>query len=299
MIPSIDDIQVFCQVVDTGSFTAAGEALGRSKGAVSKAVSRLEADLGVRLLHRTTRRQTLTDAGERFQARAAPVLEELAGAMREAREQADRPSGHLRVSAPAFFGSEILSRLVGGFRERYPDITLELRCSNRFVDLVAERFDAAIRIAAPEDSSLVMRKLADIPMVFCASPDYLDRHGRPDAPADLSQHHCLIYTGSARPREWLALDAEGQTHRIAVNGPIHTNDDATLRQAAIDGIGICRMPKLFLGDALDDGRLVQIWPDGRAPAVTLAVVYPSRRELPAKVRAWIDFLVDWQQQSPG
>lgn len=296
MTPSIDDVQVFCQVVETGSFTAAGEALDRSKGAVSKAVSRLEASLSVRLLHRTTRRQTLTDAGERFYARATPVLEELFDATREVREQADRPSGVLRVSAPAFFGSEILSKLVGQFHERYPDITLELRCSNRFVDLVAERFDAAIRISAPEDSSLVMRKLADIPMVFCAAPSYLERNGKPETPADLSQHQCLIYTGSARPREWLVLDSDSEPHTVAVNGPIHTNDDATLRQAAIEGLGIVRMPKLFLRDALADGRLVQIWPEDAAPAATLGVVYPSRRELPAKVRVWIDSLVEWHRK---
>jgi len=120
-------------------------------------------------------------------------------------------------------------------------------------------------------------------MVFCASSAYLKQHGHPEAPANLSNHHCLIYTGSARPREWQALDP---------NGPLHTNGDATLRQAAIEGVGIVRMPRLFLNDALEDGRLVQIWPDDRAPAVTLGVVYPSRRELPAKVRAWIDFLVE-------
>lgn len=287
---------VYCRVVETGSFTAAGESLLLSKGAVSKAVSRLEAALGSRLLHRTTRRQTLTEAGAAFHARAAQAIDELEEAAREVSEHADRPRGHLRISAPAFFGAEILSQHVGDFRKRFPDITLELAHSNRFVDLVAERFDAAIRISAPMDSTLVMRKLAEVPMVFCASPAYLKRRGRPAAPEDLRGHDCIIYTGSAKPHEWTALDADGQPVSVAVDGGLHTNDDHTLRQAAIDGCGIVRMPRLFLRDAIAGGELEQIWPDSAAPAVTLAVVYPSRRELPAKVRTFVDFLVECRQQ---
>ncbi len=289
---SINDVVVFCRVVEAGSFTAAGESLALSKGAVSKVVSRLEAALGVRLLHRTTRRQTLTEAGERFHARAARMIEELNEAIDEVREHADRPHGHLRVSLPGFFGAELLSRSVGEFRRRFPEITLELVHSNRFVDLVAERFDAAIRISAPVDSLLVMRKLAEVPMVFCASPSYLERRGRPGTPEELRDHDCLIYTGSAKPHEWIALDEDGAQVSVAVDGGLHTNDDHTLRQAAIDGCGIVRMPRLFLEDAIARGVLVPIWPDDRAPPVTLAVVYPSRRELPGKVRAFVDFLAE-------
>jgi len=261
-------------------------------------VSRLEASLGVRLLHRTTRRQTLTEAGERFHARAMRVIEELDEAAREVGEHADRPRGHLRVSAPSFFGAEILSHHIGDFRCRYPEITMELVHSNRFVDLVAERFDAAVRISAPVDSSLVMRKLAEVPMVFCAAPSYLERHGRPQTPSDLREHDCIIYTGSAKPREWVAFDGDGQRLTVAVDGGLHTNDDHTLRQAAIDGCGIVRMPRLFLTDQIETGSLEQIWPDAAAPSVTLGVVYSSRRELPGKVRAFVDFLVEqrgrWQ-----
>lgn len=293
---SIDDIEVFCRVVDAGSFTAAAEQLERSKGAVSKAVSRLEAALGARLLHRTTRRQTLTEAGQAFYTRARRALDALDEAAREVGEHADRPRGHLRISAPTFFGAEILSRHIGAFRRRYPDITLELVHSNRFVDLVEERFDAAIRMSAPVDSSLVMRKLAEVPMAFCASPAYLERHGRPAIPEELREHDCLIYTRSARPHEWIMFSAGGQRLSVAVDGRLHTNDDHTLRQAAIDGCGIVRMPKLFLADAIAHGDLVQIWPDDAAPPVTLAVVYPSRRDLPRKVRAFVDFLVECRGQ---
>lgn len=293
---SVGDMVVFCRVVEMGSFTAAGERLSLSKGAVSKAVSRLEADLGVRLLHRTTRRQTLTEAGEAFHARASRAVEELEEAAREVGEHADRPRGHLRISAPTFFGAEILSRHLGDFRRRFPDITLEVVHSNRFVDLVSERFDAALRISAPVDSSLVMRRLAEIPMVFCAAPDYIRRRGRPAVPQDLRKHDCLVYTGSAKPHEWAAFDGDGQRIAVAVDGGLHTNDDHTLRRAAIDGCGIVRMPRLFLRDAIARGALEQLWPDAAAPPVTLAVVYPSRRELPAKVRAFVDFLVECRGQ---
>lgn len=293
---SIDDIEVFCRVVEAGSFTAAAERMERSKGAVSKAVGRLEASLGVRLLHRTTRRQTLTEAGASFHARARRALEALEEAAREVVEHADRPRGHLRISAPTFFGAEILSRHIGEFRRRYPDITLETVHSNRFVDLVEERFDAAIRMSAPVDSSLVMRKLAEVPMVFCASPAYLELHGRPEIPEDLREHDCLIYTRSARPHEWIVYSAGGQRLSVAVDGRLLTDDDHTLRQAAIDGCGIVRMPKLFLADAIAQGELIQIWPDEAAPPVTLAVVYPSRQDLPRKVRAIVDFLVECRGQ---
>lgn len=296
---SLDDVVAFCRVVETGAFTAAADALGLSKGAVSKAVSRLETRLGVRLLHRTTRRQTLTEAGQQFFARAGRVVGELEEAAREVSEHAGRPRGHLRISAPEFFGAEILSRHLGEFRRRYPDITLEIKHANRFVDLVEERFDAAIRISAPVDSSLVMRKLAEIPMVFCASPEYLLRRGRPETPVDLRDHDCLIYTGSTRPKEWQVLDADGLPEAIAVDGGLHTNNDHTLRQVALDGGGIVRMPRLFLADDLRDGRLVQLWPDGIALPVTLAAVYPSGRDLPRKVRAFIDFLVECRGEWRG
>lgn len=293
---SIDDVAVFCRVVETGSFTAAADGLERSKGAVSKAVSRLETHLGARLLHRTTRRQTLTEAGQSFYARASRVIEELEEAARDVGEHAERPRGHLRISAPTFFGAEILSHHLGEFRRRYPDITLEIVQVNRFVDLVEERFDAAIRMSAPSDSSLVMRRLAEVPVVFCAAPSYLEQHGRPKIPEDLRSHECLIYTEMAKPHEWLVVTAGGQRLSVAVDGSLHTNDDHTLRRAAIDGCGIVRMPRLFLADAIESGELIQIWPDEAAPPVTLAVVYPSRRELPRKVRAFVDYLVECRGQ---
>lgn len=286
------DTAVFVRVVEEGSFTAAAEALELSKGAVSKYVSRLEARLGARLLNRTTRRLTLTEAGEVLYRRASRALAELSDAEQEVSEHAGRPRGQLRVSAPAFYGAEILSRHLSEFHRRYPDISLELSLENRLVDLVEERFDVAVRMSAPKDSSLVMRKLADIPVVMCASPDYLRRHGKPQVPEDLRNHECLIYTLSPRPHEWIFFSKAGQRFAVTVRGSFRFNDDHAQRQAALDGLGILRMPKLFLDDAIERGELVQLFPDEASPNVTLAVVYPSRHELPTKVRVFVDYLAE-------
>lgn len=288
----ISDAAVFIRVVDAGGFTAAARDLELSKGAVSKYVGRLESRLGTRLLHRTTRRLSLTEAGERFYRRAQAALAELSDAEREAADHSGTPRGHLRVSAPSFYGAEILARHLKGFRERYPDISLELVLENRLVNLVEERFDVAIRLSAPKDSSLVMRRLADIPLVVCAAPDYLHRHGKPATPRELPDHECLLYLLMSRPREWVFVDESGAHRAVEVRGSLATNDDHALRRAALDGQGILRMPSLFLREAIGRGELVQLWPDDACPAVTLAAVYPSRRELPRKVRAFVDFVTE-------
>lgn len=284
------DTQVFVRVVEEGSFTAAADVLGLSKSAVSKYVSRLEGRLGARLLNRTTRRLTLTEVGEAFYGRASRALAALREAEAEVAEHAGRPRGHLRVSAPTLYGSEVLSRHLCSFRERYPEISLELLLENRLVDLVSERVDVAVRMSAPQDSSLVMRRVAEIPIVTCASPGYIERHGRPRIPADLREHDCIIYTLMSRIHEWLYYDDEGRPYAVPVRGHFHTNGDQAMRQAGLDGFGILRMPKLFVQESVDEGRLVQLWPDDAGPGVTLAAVYPSRRELPPKVRVFVDFV---------
>lgn len=198
----ISDAAVFVRVVEEGTFTAAAASLDLSKGAVSKYVSRLEESLGARLLNRTTRSLTLTEAGKDYYERAARALAELREAAEEVTEHAGSPRGHLRVAAPPFYASEILARHLCEFHRQFPDITLELLLENRLIDLVEQRVDVAIRMSAPEDSTLVMRKFADVPLVVCASPGYIERAGRPLVPRDLSAHQCLIYTVSPRPHQW-------------------------------------------------------------------------------------------------
>lgn len=288
----ISDAAVFVRVVEEGSFTAAAASLDLSKGAVSKYVSRLEASVGVRLLNRTTRSLTLTEAGSEFFARASRALAELNEAAEEAGEYAGSPRGNLRVAAPPFYAAEILSPQLHEFHRQYPDITIELLLDNRLIDLVEKRVDVAVRMSAPEDSSLIMRKIADIPMVECASPAYLERHGLPASPHELGEHACLIYTVSARPRQWTFFDKNGAPYSVSVRGPFELDDDHTMRQLAFDGLGIIRMPKLFLQDAIDEGRLVPLWPEDMSSKVTFATLYPSRSGLTAKARAFIDFVFD-------
>ncbi len=289
---SLSDAAVFVRVVEEGSFTAAANSLGLSKGAVSKYVSRLEASLGARLLNRTTRSLTLTEVGRDFHERASRAIQELQEAAEEVSERVGSPRGHLRVAAPPFYASEILSPHLHVFHDRYPDITVELMLDNRLIDLIQDRVDVAIRMSAPEDSSLVMRKIADIPFVECASPAYIERHGRPESPHDLTQHACLIYTVSARPHQWHFVKDDGNIYSVAVRGAFELNDDHTMRQLAFDGLGIIRMPVLFLQDAIDEGRLVPLWSEGISTSVTFAAMYPSRAGLPAKVRSFIDFVFE-------
>lgn len=289
---AISDTAVFLRVVEEGSFTAAAGALELSKGAVSKYVSRLETALGARLLNRTTRRLTLTEAGRAYYDRASRALADLREAAEEVSEKAGSPRGHLRVAAPPFYAAEILSRRLCEFHRRFPDITVELLLDNRLVDLIEERVDVAVRMSAPQDSSLVMRKIADIPLVVCASPAYVERHGRPSAPGELSDHQCLIYTVPARAHQWTFVDPDGRHYSVTVRGRFELNDDHTMRQLAFDGLGIVRMPRLFVQDALDQGRLIQLWPDEVSPQVTFAAFYPSRSGLPSKARAFVDFLLE-------
>lgn len=288
----IADAAVFVRVVEDGSFTAAAASLDLSKGAVSKYVSRLEAGLGARLLNRTTRSLTLTEAGADFYTRASRALAELREAAEEAGEYAGSPRGHLRVAAPPFYASEILSPRLHEFHRRFPDITVELLLDNRLIDLVEKRVDVAVRMSAPEDSSLVMRKIADIPLMECASPAYIERHGRPQSPRELSEHACLIYTASPRPHQWLFYGEDGQPYSVSVRGFFELDGDHTMRQLAFDGLGIIRMPKLFLQDAIDRGCLVPLWPEDISAKVTFAALYPSRSGLTAKARAFIDFVFE-------
>lgn len=240
--------------------------------------------------HRTTRRLSLTEAGEGFYRRASRALAELDDAEREVAQHAEQPRGQLRISAPTYYGAEMLSRRLVEFQRRFPELGIDLVLDNRLVDLVEERFDAAIRLAAPVDSSLVMRRLMDVPMATCASPAYLQQHGRPAEPGELGDHECLIYTLDPRPDQWGYVREDGTPYTVQVRGKLRVNDDHVLRRAALDGVGIVRMPRPFLQDALDGGELIQLWPDDRGISLTLAVVYPSRHELPAKTRAFVDFM---------
>lgn len=287
---TFSDITVFVQVVDRGSFTAAAEALELSKGAVSKYVSRLETRLGARLLNRTTRRLTLTEAGTVLYERARHALADISAAQTEVMELSGTPRGQLRVTAPAYFGAAFLAPEVGAFLQRFPQIELDLDLDNRIVDLVKERFDVAIRITALVSSSLVARRLAAVRIVTVASPAYLKRAGIPATPGDLREHSCLHYTLDRSPGEWHYQQGRDRAISVPVRGRLRCNNDQALKQAALDGIGVARSPELFVAPELAAGRLVRLLADFEPPPELLCAVFPARANLAPKVRVFVDFL---------
>ncbi len=290
---NIADISVFVRVVELGSFTRAADALEISKALVSKCIGRLERRLGARLLHRTTRRLTLTEAGETLFRRSAAALGELNEAEREVGQLSGEPRGKLRISAPTYLGSVTLGPLLREFRARYPEVSIDLELDDRLVDLVQERFDVAIRMSNMTDSSIVSRRLAPCPIVIVASPVYLKKRGNPKTLEDLQTHDCLTYSVARVPNEWRLRAPRGRWVTVVVNGCIRCNNDFVLKQAALDGLGIGLFPEFFVERELAEGRLVALLKDYELPRFNIQAVYASRHHLPAKVRAFIDFLAEY------
>jgi DNA-binding transcriptional LysR family regulator len=286
------DLAVFVRVVELGSFTRAADALEISKAVVSKYVNRLEQRLGARLLHRTTRRLTLTEPGEVLYRRSLGALAELAEAENDVAQFTGAPRGVLRVSAPTYFGSVTLAPALKDFRARHPDVTLDLDLDDRIVDLVKERFDLAVRIAPLGDSSLVARRLAPCPLVVVGSPAYFARRGVPNAPADLREHDCLSYSLSRAPNEWRFRPPRGRWIAVTIRSALRCNNDFALKQAALDGLGIAMFPSFFAERELADGRLQAVLAGYDTGDLSINIVYASRRHPPPKVRAFVDFLVE-------
>jgi DNA-binding transcriptional LysR family regulator len=289
---SLADIAVFVRVVELGSFTRAADALELSKAAVSKQVSRLEQRLGARLLHRTTRRLTLTEAGAALHRRSAGALAELGEAEREVAQLTGAPRGLLRVTAPVYFGSVSLAPHLKDFRARYPDITLEIDLDDRRVDLVKERFDVAVRISEMTDSSLIARRLAPCPLLVVGSPAYFRRQGVPRVPADLRAHNALTYSLARQPNEWRLRPRRSRWVGVTVTSTLRCNNDFVLKQAALDGLGLGMFPSFFVERELADGRLQQVLADCETSAASINAVYATRRQLLPKVRAFLDFLAE-------
>lgn len=289
MSGTIAEIPVFVAVVEAGSFTTAAKKLGVTKSAVSRRVSDLEETLGARLLHRTTRRLSLTEAGERYLEHARRALLE-AQAAEDAASQLQRvPRGRLRINAPMSFGRLHIAPAIPAFLRRYPDIEIELTMDDRVVDLVEGGFDLAIRSGLLPDSSLVARKVAVSRTVLCASPKYLDRRSAPVSPEQLLKHNCILYTYFRDANEWTFM-RDNRRQSVRVSGNYQANNGEALHEAVLQGIGIGRSPTFIAGPDLATGRLVPVLPDYTMPSQDIYVVWPERRHLPAKVRAFVDFL---------
>ena len=286
---NLTGMAVFAAVVEAKSFSAAAGRLGMSKSAVSKQISRLEDRLGARLLNRTTRRLSLTEVGETFYGHCVRVLQEADAAEQAVSELSDEPRGRLRINAPTSFGIIHLARAVPDFMARYPELRIDLSLTDRFVDLVDEGFDVAIRITQMADSSLIARRLAPCRHVVVASPDYLATIGPPETPADLSHHNCLRYTLHGQESHW-RFDGPGGPADIAVEGSFGSDNGEMLMAAAEAGLGVLMVPTFIAAEALRHGRLKPVLGAYQMPDTGINAVFPHRRHLSPKVRAFVDFL---------
>jgi DNA-binding transcriptional LysR family regulator len=285
-------IPVFVAVVENGGFSAAARTLGISKSAVSKRINQLEAHLGVRLLHRTTRKLSLTEAGERYFEHAAQALTAAGQAEDAVTELQGEPQGNLKISSPMSFGRLHVAPLIPKLLQRYPKLQIDLVMDDRKVDLVAGGFDVAIRAGNLPASTLIARKLAPVRQVLCASPDYIDRYDRPGTPAELSGHNCVLYSYSSDAGEWTLIGESGP-ETVTVSGSYQVNNSEALLEALREGIGIGRLPTFVAGPDLKTGRLVKLFESYRLPDFTLYAVFPERQYLPAKVRAFLDFAIEY------
>lgn len=280
---------VFARVVEASSFTEAARRLGTSKAAVSKQVSRLEERLGARLLNRTTRRLSLTEVGAAFYEHCARIVAEAEEAELAVTRLHAVPRGTLRVDVPVNFGMRYLAPLLPDFMGHYPELAVDITFNDRFIDLVDEGYDLAVRIGHLPDSSLVARKLAESRRVVCASPDYWERHGRPSHPAELAAHNCFGYSYLATRNEWRFRGPDGPI-AIRVSGSMHSNNGDALRAAAAAGIGVALVPVFLAPEDLRAGRLEPVLEAFEEAPPGIYAVYPHNRHLSAKVRAFVDYL---------
>ena len=279
----------FRKVLELGSFSAAARQLGLSKAAVSKQVSELEAFLGATLIHRTTRRLHPTDAGQAYFESAVGLLDELEVADAAVRHLQSEPAGTLRVSVPSAFGQICLSAMLAELSRRHPKLTVSVEATDRLVDLVEEGFDAAIRIRATlPDSTLIAKRIRQIPIHVVASPDYLKAHGTPQKPEDLARHNCFIYTLSPRPFEW---SFKGRS--VKVRGTIQANHGHLLLEPLRTGVGIAMLPEFLLSQDLEKGSLVPILTKFPVDPLSLFVVYPPSRHSSPKIRVLVDIVGEW------
>lgn len=284
---ALAELAVFVAVVDARNFTTAARQLGITKSLASRQVTRLEDRLGVRLLHRTTRRLSLTEAGEQLHERAARALADIAEAQQDITSFQAVPHGLLRISAPMSFGLLHVAPALPEFMRAYPQVKVDLQLDDRKVDVVSEGFDVVIRIGQLADSSLVARRLAPVRMFTAAAPTYLAAHGTPRHPHDLRGHACLVYTGTTL--DWKYRDAQGREIAVDVNATYFCNNGQALREAALAGLGIIRSPDFTIGDDIAAGRLLPLLGEYGTYEPDLFIVLPERKHMPPKVRAFVDF----------
>lgn len=294
---NLEDVLAFVRVVETGGFSRAAERMGLSKSIVSRRVARLEADLGVRLLNRTTRGIAPTEAGLEFKTRCVEILNELEAA-REAVACRERDiAGTLRLAVPLSFGIARLAPAIAAFAEKYPRVAVDLSVSDRFVDLVAEGFDAAIRIGVLADTSLMSRRLGAMQTIVVASPAYLASHTAPERPQALAKHDCLIYSGGSRETWQFRVNRKWQS--IRPQGRFRADNGEVLRAAVLAGLGITALPDFLVAECVARGALVQILKDYPMPEAGIHLLRPAGGEASARLTALADQLAEWFGTAPA
>jgi DNA-binding transcriptional LysR family regulator len=286
----IMSMQAFVQVVDCGSFSGAAKRLNVSPAVVTGHVQSLEKRLGVQLLNRTTRKVNLTEVGRGFYDRASRILGEIEEAEGLASAEQATPRGTLRLNTSVSL-ARLVTPLIGAYVALYPEVVFEMVMTDHMVDMVDEGFDLALRSGPLPNSSLKTRRLGVGRLALCASPDYLARNGRPERPADLATHNCLIAINSVIEGHWHFIGRDGE-HAIEVGGNLRTNSIEGLRAAALSGLGVALLPMVNINEDLKAGHLVRLLPDYQTTEVVVQALYPPGRHLPVKVRTFLDFLVE-------
>ncbi|TPI40547.1 LysR family transcriptional regulator [Mesorhizobium sp. B3-1-9] len=286
-------MRAFIDVVEAEGFSAAARKIGRSKALLSKYVRELEDELGALLLNRTTRQFSLTEAGHTYYQRASEIVREVDNLAEAVRQSSGDVRGRIKLSAARTFADAPIGQSLVDFAKQHPDIVLDIHLDDRFVDLVEEGFDLAVRISRLENSSLIARRLAPFSVRLCASPELIAKHGKPTRPQDLANMPCIVDTNGRSLANWRFKGEGEDSISVAVSGPIEVNSPIVARAAALSGLGFAMLPDFIAAPDVASGKLVTAL-DDRIPAGTgIFAVYPHRRYLPAKVRVFVDFLVQW------
>ncbi|MCI5074752.1 LysR family transcriptional regulator [Oricola sp.] len=286
-------MRAFIAVVENEGFSAAARKIGRSKALLSKYVRELEDELGALLLNRTTRQFSLTELGHTYYKRSVEIVREIDTLQDMVRDSREGVRGRIKVSAPRSFADAGLDQALIDFCAANPEVGLDIHLDDRFVDLVEEGFDLAIRVTTLEDSGLIARRLAPFRTLLVATPETIEKYGAPQEPEDLADRPCVIDTNARRRNTWVLHSADGSSQAVTVSGPVEVNSPLSTRAAALANLGFAMCPDFIVRDDLASGALRELLPGSTTAAAGIYVVYPHRRYLPAKVRALVDFLAEW------
>lgn len=297
-LPDFEAWAIFARVAESGSFARAADELELSKATVSKAVSRLEARLGASLFHRTSRRLSLTESGRHALERANRILAEGEAVEAETAAQSAIPRGVVRLAAPVSFGLLHMAEILPDFLARYPEVTLDVSLADHKVDLVAEGFDLAVRIARLQDSSLLARKLCDMRVMLVGAPRYFEAFGKPEHPRDLARHRCFTYTNVESPDVWRFTNVAGEEQAVSVEGPMRVNSSESLSASLRAGLGVALQPEFICWRDLNEGKLETAMCDWLPPTPALHIVSPPGRLRPVRVKVLMDFLAERLAAAP-